>query len=909
MRRGERRSVTALVLAVLTFSLVGNPVLASAVPKSSPPKSTSSHKGTSQGPRRVHHPNHQDHASALKPTDTCTPKHVRKNAKVTPEVPSAASRSGKPARYSGCLVLDAAPASGPKVGAGPAVGRALTQGSGVAVWGDVAFPQGCGPGYSTPSRTVTCVHELGAYLVFNLTTGAVVGRQALEVWEYWETQLDIMSMEHGFQVALREQSGWYQGGGASVVLTNPCEAGIVNPDTGASCWAFKLTAETPAVGLPAETFAAMKWEEYIGLGSQGKVDVDSVAPGDILSLAVPPTVPQGPMVPADPIALYRPSAWRCDNITGGRNTEGCVDPLYAPTIVFDAVRKPKLLPVAQHMQDALDSGLPGAPGTVPLTRSTDPAVEAANRVNSGCAGLGVTLPNTCDEYPFATSLEGGSGASIRVVPSTANNSQGGILTQGYRSWRILDADKYFVRVVLDNPDVAEGNWLPSAYSEYFGYGYIADAGVYTGPAELRETGSVPLPVGAQGISFLVAEPNPDGDPMDAADGSYETPTAWAIRYRTWGSGSYAAHGSENLPVTAAGDQYLPADAHLYVFAYALGWSSSDPEGYSPPDVPPAQLVPTGYVTGATGPVPPDIAAGHWSALQAGGTETRTAVIDRANQCSLAASSISYPGDTTSELLRLRNVALQGSVISPYDYRCGSGGGFRYYSERWWPGTSVDNSVVFNQAGFSLTAPLWMDTSDVIPFQDQNEGIDYSAIPGSSVPAQYEWYSAPTATVQHWPTSISVDVASQLHNDSTNLNPNPALFENYSYVATNVLLVPCEEQASGWTPAGAGQLVTVLNPPQGVIDDSTVDTYLTEQSTSVGTLAIPPLATAGKLCFQEQSQAMTNYLPVVAQVGNMDFQGNDDGDLERQEASMSVQPNADVQVVVQMPSWRYWVPGS
>ena len=107
--------------------------------------------------------------------------------------------------------------------------------------------------------------------------------------------------------------------------------------------------------------------------------------------------------------------------------------------------------------------------TAEATRSTDPAVEASNRVDSGCAGLGVTLPNTCDEYPFATSLEGGSGASIRVVPSTANNSQGGILTQGYRSWRILDADKYYVRVVLDNPDVAAGNWLPSAYSEYFGW--------------------------------------------------------------------------------------------------------------------------------------------------------------------------------------------------------------------------------------------------------------------------------------------------------------------------------------------------------------------------------------------------------------------------------------------------------
>jgi hypothetical protein len=53
--------------------------------------------------------------------------------------------------------------------------------------------------------------------------------------------------------------------------------------------------------------------------------------------------------------------------------------------------------------------------------------------DAACAGfVPLAPPNTsCDEYPFATTFQGGSSASVRAVPPAEQSLQGTLLQQFY----------------------------------------------------------------------------------------------------------------------------------------------------------------------------------------------------------------------------------------------------------------------------------------------------------------------------------------------------------------------------------------------------------------------------------------------------------------------------------------------
>jgi Deoxyribonuclease NucA/NucB len=51
---------------------------------------------------------------------------------------------------------------------------------------------------------------------------------------------------------------------------------------------------------------------------------------------------------------------------------------------------------------------------------------------------------SCDEYPFASTLEGGAGASIAPVPVSEQNSQGGTLSSFYQQNNVPIGGKFFV---------------------------------------------------------------------------------------------------------------------------------------------------------------------------------------------------------------------------------------------------------------------------------------------------------------------------------------------------------------------------------------------------------------------------------------------------------------------------------
>ena len=109
-------------------------------------------------------------------------------------------------------------------------------------------------------------------------------------------------------------------------------------------------------------------------------------------------------------------------------------------VVLDAEKMPF---IATNIATAWDEGKPGL-----LTRGGNEVI-GANR-QAACGAFTPAYPaGSCDEYPFASSVEGGPGARLAEVPKRENSCQGGTLGGQYRSKGIKIGDQY--GVILRNP--------------------------------------------------------------------------------------------------------------------------------------------------------------------------------------------------------------------------------------------------------------------------------------------------------------------------------------------------------------------------------------------------------------------------------------------------------------------------
>ncbi|MFD3459303.1 hypothetical protein ACFWVM_06310 [Nocardia fluminea] len=167
---------------------------------------------------------------------------------------------------------------------------------------------------------------------------------------------------------------------------------------------------------------------------------------------------------------------RCDQI-GNRNTSGCIVAGAEPILDLRNRNVPAL---AGHIGYAQSSGLPGAPNGTPLTRTTNNTVVQNNR-NISCNRVPGPRPagQQCDEYPFASSLQGGgangptrtyqgtcatgipgtladvrpvpvtfwnsAGVSLCMMPGRENMRGGGITGWFYTKNRVLDGDTFYVK--------------------------------------------------------------------------------------------------------------------------------------------------------------------------------------------------------------------------------------------------------------------------------------------------------------------------------------------------------------------------------------------------------------------------------------------------------------------------------
>ena len=92
-----------------------------------------------------------------------------------------------------------------------------------------------------------------------------------------------------------------------------------------------------------------------------------------------------------------------------------------PEFHYDCSKVPT---ICENTRQAIDAGM-----TQYLSRSGSGI--SRNRY-AACGGAGAPSGLSCDEYPFASTRQGGKGAKISYVPKRENYSQGGQLSAFYR---------------------------------------------------------------------------------------------------------------------------------------------------------------------------------------------------------------------------------------------------------------------------------------------------------------------------------------------------------------------------------------------------------------------------------------------------------------------------------------------
>jgi hypothetical protein len=158
---------------------------------------------------------------------------------------------------------------------------------------------------------------------------------------------------------------------------------------------------------------------------------------------------------------YNGPTFRCDDafwnkkLTKRYKVPGCVLPQQAATDTTPLFPSQQYwLPgIRQNIQTVQNAGVHvGKPFSgVPLHRTTE-AQKEKNRT-AVCGGLHPPQPgDSCDEYPFASTEEGGThfnppNRAIAWVPLAEQRKQGGIMRGFYSQSRILPGDPFYVNVL------------------------------------------------------------------------------------------------------------------------------------------------------------------------------------------------------------------------------------------------------------------------------------------------------------------------------------------------------------------------------------------------------------------------------------------------------------------------------
>jgi hypothetical protein len=125
-----------------------------------------------------------------------------------------------------------------------------------------------------------------------------------------------------------------------------------------------------------------------------------------------------------------------------------------PTVNCGSCRKyvvitaQKMPYIARNINMAFKAGKPF------VLHKVNQTLAAANRAKA-CAGFQPSYQGSCDEYPFASSAEGGAGAQTQEVPLREQRCQGGTLRRQYAAQQIVDGSEYAV-IIIDTAAIPAG---------------------------------------------------------------------------------------------------------------------------------------------------------------------------------------------------------------------------------------------------------------------------------------------------------------------------------------------------------------------------------------------------------------------------------------------------------------------
>lgn len=218
----------------------------------------------------------------------------------------------------------------------------------------------------------------------------------------------------------------------------------------------------------------------VGAGGSGVIKFGQIRFNLRVIATLPPNLGPSPAPLEQPVQTSRV---RCDSGPNVRNYTGCVIGDTIP--VWDLTGEPELDEYRRHVSLAHQSGALGAADLVgggdPLTRITNTTQIKSNR-RATCGKVTGDRPvgKSCDEYPMAATEQGGAGntrtfplcdvpqtpagylpsrqllpepvenigpgASVCLIDASENSRAGSLQTWFFTKSRILDGDKFLVRV-------------------------------------------------------------------------------------------------------------------------------------------------------------------------------------------------------------------------------------------------------------------------------------------------------------------------------------------------------------------------------------------------------------------------------------------------------------------------------
>ncbi|HET7047735.1 MAG TPA: NucA/NucB deoxyribonuclease domain-containing protein [Solirubrobacteraceae bacterium] len=146
------------------------------------------------------------------------------------------------------------------------------------------------------------------------------------------------------------------------------------------------------------------------------------------------------MIPVDPDSLVVDGdRMAARAVEDGRDLSGPLKDAEEelPTVVFSRAKGPN---IGDNFDYAVQNGAPTT-----LNRVTDRSIKRANRADALNEHPPPPPGMSLDEYPFASTEQGGAGAFVRPVPEAEQHYQGGTLSSFYREHNIGTGDPFKVK--------------------------------------------------------------------------------------------------------------------------------------------------------------------------------------------------------------------------------------------------------------------------------------------------------------------------------------------------------------------------------------------------------------------------------------------------------------------------------